>query len=407
MRPQLVALLVAVLAAGLTACTRADERASDTGATTLTVYASLPLQGAAGPDSEAVANGARLALREAGGRVGELVVKLAVLDSSLTSTGRWDPAEAAENARTVIRDRTAIAYLGDGPSGATAIALPLLNAAGVPQVSPTSGYQGLTSSEDAGVGEPESFYPSGVRSFARPVPAAAVQARALMAAVRDKDCRRLQLLEDGDLEGRGLATAVERLAREASIAVVGRERVGPRTEPRRLAAVVAERDADCVVVAAALAPSSARLFDALHRAVPRAELLGSDGLASEDFATALEADTQARTQLTAPPGVLEPSAGVRDVVRDYRAAFGVPARSGALYGHEAMKLLLAAIERAEPLGADRAAVTRALFSLGPRQGPFGVYRIGPAGDTTSVDYSLLGVRGGRLVLRRTAPFGPG
>ena len=404
MPPRLAAMLAAVLAIGLTACERADEGAAETGSTTLTVYASLPLQGPAGPESAAVANGARLALREAGGKAGELVVKLAVLDDSTPAAGRWDPEQTADNARTAVRDRTAIAYLGDGPSGATAISLPILNAAGVLQVSPTSGYQGLTGTQDAENGEPEKYYPSGVRTFARPVPGDEVQARALLASLRDEKCRRLQVLDDRDVAGRGLATAVGRAAATAGIEVVGRDGLLPAVDVAEEVTAIVRGRADCVLFAGALAGWIPGLFDALHAADRQLELFGGDGLASDAFAAELGAGTQARTHLAAPVGVLEPLPGIRTFVRRYREALGVEARSGALYGYEAMRLVLAAIERAGPLGNDRTAVTRALFALGERNSPLGPYRIDGDGNATSTAYSRMALRGGRLVRRRTASF---
>jgi len=407
MRPRLAAMLAAALALGLTACERADEETGDTGSTTLTVYASLPLQGSAGPESVAVANGARLALSEAGGKVGDLVVKLSVLDDSTPAAGRWNPEQTADNARTAVRDRTVIAYLGDGPSGATAISLPILNAAGVLQVSPTSGYQGLTGTQDVEKGEPEKYYPSGQRTFARPVPGDDVQARALLASLEDEHCRRLQVLDDLDVSGRGLATGVGRAAAAAGIEVVGREGLRADVDVAEEAAAITRGGADCVLFAGALADWVPDLFDALHAADPRLELFGGEGLASDAFAAALGADTQARIHLTAPAGVLEPRPAVRAFLGRYRETLKVDARSGALYGYEAMRLVLAAIKRAGPLGNDRTAVTRALFTLGERNSPLGRYRIDRAGDTTSTAYSRLTLRGGRLVRRQTASFPAG
>jgi len=407
LRPRLAATLATVVALGLTACGRADEETGDTGSTTLTVYASLPLQGPAGPESVAVANGVRLALREAGGIVGDLVVKLVVLDGSTPTAGRWDPDQTADNARAAVRDRTAIAYLGDGPSGATAISLPILNAAGVLQVSPTSGYQGLTGTQDAEEGEPERYYPSGRRTFARPVPGDDVQARALLASLDDERCRRLQVLDDRDVAGRGLATAVGRVAATAGIEIVGREGLRADVDVAEEAAAITQNGADCVLFAGALSDWVGALFDALHAADPQLELFGGDGLASDAFAAALRAGTQARTHLTAPAGVLEPLPGVRAFLRRHRAALGVEARTGALYGYEAMRLVLAAIERAGPLGNDRTAVTRALFALGERRSPLGPYRIDRDGNTTSTAYSRLALRDGRLVRRGTASFPAG
>lgn len=406
MRLRLAASLALAPILALSACGRADERAADTGATTLTVYASVPLQGPGGPDAEAVVNGARLALSRAGGRVGEFTIKLAVLDDSTPAAGRWNPEQAAENARTVVRDRTAIAYVGGGASGATAISLPILNAAGVPQVSPTSAYAGLTGTQDADKGEPEKYYPSGVRTFARPVPGDDVQARAMLASLRAQDCRRLQVLDDRDVAGRGLATAVARLAEEAGIEVVDRDTLRADADPARVAAGVAEREPDCVLVAAALAGWVPELFDALHAAAPRLELFGGDGLASDAFAAALRPGTQSRTHLTAPVGIEEPLPAVRRFAAGYKRAFGTEARSGALYGHEAMRLVLDAIARAGGKGNNRTSVTRALFTLGERRSPMGVYRIDRQGNTTSTRYSLLRPRDGRLVRTRTASFPP-
>ena len=399
--------LVAALTLGSAGCQRADVQASATDATALTVYSSLPLQGTAGPESRAVANGQRLALREARGKVGDLVIKLAVLDDSTPRAGRWDPEQTADNARVAVRDRTTIAYLGDGNSGATAISLPILNGGGVAQVSPTSTHTGLTRAQGAGKGEPEKYYPAQTRAFVRPVPADHVQAAAMLAGLRDESCRRLYLFDDGDLEGLGLAEAVQRAAGTASIATVARKGLRPDVDVIEAAADVVTREADCVLVAGTLFGRLASVMNRLHAADARLELFASAGPAPAALAAGLNTPTQPRVHLTAPPGILEPSPGVRSFARRYREVFGKEARSGALYGYEAMRLVLAAVRKAGPEGNDRAAVGRALFTLGERSSPLGSYRIDPAGDTTSTAYSQLGVRDGRIVRRGTASYAAG
>ena len=59
------------------------------------------------------------------------------------------------------QNNSTIAYLGDYDSGATAISLPLINDAGILQISPASRYVGLTSAQYAGQDEPDRFYPDG------------------------------------------------------------------------------------------------------------------------------------------------------------------------------------------------------------------------------------------------------
>ncbi len=148
-----LAVLALLVLAG---CAREDAADSAaTNSTTLTVWSSLPLQGPEGAESRDILEGQKLALLQAGGRVGPYTVKLSSLDASTAAAQGWDPEQTAENARRALRDRTTIAYLGESSSGATAISLPILNASGIPQVSPQATYTGLT--HRAGRCEPERY----------------------------------------------------------------------------------------------------------------------------------------------------------------------------------------------------------------------------------------------------------
>ena len=69
--------------------------------------------------------------------VGPFNVNVVSLDSTDPETGHWDADQVAANARRAIADRNTIAYLGDSGSGASALSLPMLNEAGVLQISPS------------------------------------------------------------------------------------------------------------------------------------------------------------------------------------------------------------------------------------------------------------------------------
>jgi branched-chain amino acid transport system substrate-binding protein len=397
----------AVLACGLSACERADKLSADTNSTTLTVYASLPLQGPAGPESLGVANGERLALREAGGRVGGLTVKLVVQDDSTPAAQRWDGRQTADNARNAISDKTAIAYLGDSDAGATAISLPLLNAGGILQVSPLSTYSGLTRAEQADKGEPEKYYPAGTRTFARTAPSDRFQSAALVDLVKRGSCRAVAVLDDRDVAGRGLATAVQLDLQQAGVDVVNRDSVRSDTDVAGEAAAIVDDKADCVVYGGAAAPWVPRFFDALHRAKGDIQLFGGSELAVDAFAAALAPATRAVTSFTTL-GVERGGPGTRAArfAADYRAAFGSAPPAGAAYGYEAMRLVLASIAKAGPRGANRTAVARAVFTLGDRNGPLGSYRIDAHGDTSLTRYGQADAADGRITVRRTIVVPP-
>jgi branched-chain amino acid transport system substrate-binding protein len=191
----------------------------------LTVYSSLPLQGPAAGISQQIVGGEKLALADAGGRVGRFTVSYVSLDDSSPTNGEWDPGVTAANAKAAAQDRTTIAYLGDFNSGATAVSLPLTNAAGILQVSPASPYVGLTSSLDAGQGEPERFYLGGRRTFGRVAPGDPVQAAAQVALLRRLNVRRLYVIADQDPFDGPLAQIVAADAQRAGIEVRGQDTI--------------------------------------------------------------------------------------------------------------------------------------------------------------------------------------
>src|SRR5215470_16161566 len=82
--------VVGCLALGVAACGSDDsggggsggKSASSGAAKTLTIYSSMPLQGASSPQTKAIVNGMKLALEQSGGKAGEHPIKFVSLDNS-------------------------------------------------------------------------------------------------------------------------------------------------------------------------------------------------------------------------------------------------------------------------------------------------------------------------------------
>src|SRR3712207_6796176 len=176
---------------------------------TLTVYSSLPLRGPYADVARDLVRAEKLALKEAGGRAGEFSISYVSLDSADPEEGRWTPGRVAANARKAVQDRQTIAYLGELETGASAISVPILNEGGILQVSPRDTFGGLTAR--GARGEPEKYYPSGERTFARMVPGDDEQARELVAAMRSQGVRRLLLADDRELAGSSLRSEERRV----------------------------------------------------------------------------------------------------------------------------------------------------------------------------------------------------
>src|SRR4051794_39014373 len=130
-------------------------------AKSVTIYSSYPLQGAGRGQSEAAVNGAKLAVQQVHGKVGNITVTYKPLDDSTAQAATWTPEATSANARKAAQDKSTAAYIGEFNSGASAISMPILNEAGVPQGSPANNPGGLTSDgPGAPTGEPGKYHPT-------------------------------------------------------------------------------------------------------------------------------------------------------------------------------------------------------------------------------------------------------
>ena len=378
--------------------------ASEATGNQLAVYSSLPLQGPAAASSAEIVDGERLALAQAGGHVGKFKVGYVSLDDANPQSGKLDPEATSTNAKTAAQDTSTIAYLGELGSAATAVSLPLINAAGILQVSPSSPYVGLTSSLDAGQDEPERFYPSGKRSFGRLQPGDPGQADAQLQLMQALGVRKLYVLDDQDPFALPLAEIVSAEAQRTGIALAAHDSILTTAPTPAAYAGEAEKIArakpDAVFFAGGVQTGTAALWRALHRADPKLLLLGTSALEEPAFTGALGA-AGSQTYLTTPilPLADYPPAAAR-VLADYRRRFGGRPGSYALYGYEAMSVVLDAIRRAADRGNDRQTVTDRFFQTKDRRSVLGTYSVLASGETTLSRYGVDRVSDGRAVFDR-------
>jgi len=375
----------------------------------LQIYSSLPLRGDLRPETVSAARGMKLAVADHGGRAGGRDIAYVSLDDATAAAGRWDPEQVEVNARRAADDARAIGYLGEFNSGASAISMPILNQAGIPQISPSNTYVGLTrGGAGSFTGEPGMYFPSGTRTYARVAPADHLQAQAIVTYLKTLKVRRLVILHDSEVYGGGLARLVRTAAARAGIAIVAFRAYDPRARRYRVSQIVKGRGFDGFFCGCLTQNNAARLFRDAHSARPKAKLLGPDGVAESTFARALDGGTAKRTYVTNP--TYDPAAypaAAQDVMRRYRETYRAEPEAYGIYGYEAMALLLDAMDRAAAGagGLSRDSVVREIFATRDRASVLGTYSIDANGDTTLREYGGYRVRGGNLVFDRVLRSG--
>lgn len=98
--------------------------------------------------------------------------------------------------------------LPEGPCRAST-RTPSRHKANIPQISPSNTYIGLTTNEPGSEpGEPNVYYPSGKRTYARVVPRDKIQGAALVTIMKQDGCKTTTLWNDKSTYGAGLARNV-------------------------------------------------------------------------------------------------------------------------------------------------------------------------------------------------------
>jgi branched-chain amino acid transport system substrate-binding protein len=375
----------------------------------LTVYSSLPLQGPLAGTSEQIVDGEQLALDDADGRAGPFKIAYDSLDDASAASGEWNPGITASNAKIAAQDTSTIAYLGDFDSGATAISLPLMNAAGILQISPSSPYVGLTSSFDAGQDEPNRFYLTGKRTFVRLAPGDISQAEAQVKLMRSLGVHSVYVLDDQDPFEMPLAAIVANYAERAGITVLEHDSLSTEAGAVFTGEVekIVASHAQAVFLAGSAGSGTAELWRDLYKASPHLLLLGSSAMAEEPFIAKI-GDAGESTYLTTPvlPTALYPPVA-QQVLRHFRGVFGFEGNAYALYGYEAMTVVLDAIRNSGARGDDRQTVIDRVLATKNRNSVLGRYSVEPSGETTLSHYGVDRVSSsGHLVFLRAIDVPP-
>jgi branched-chain amino acid transport system substrate-binding protein len=398
--------LFGALALGVSACgdDDDDDGGGGGGGTTaskdVTIYSSLPLQGATRDNSLDVQKGVTLALQQRNGKAGSCTVEYKKLDDSTAQAGQWDPGATSANARKVAQDDNAIALIGEFNSGASAISIPITNEAGLLQVSPSNTALELT--KDVGPddkGAPEKYYPAGERTYGRVVPADHIQGSAQAEWMKEEGVKKVYILDDKQVYGAGVAKTTGDAAKLNGIEVVGTDSIDPKAPNyRSLAAKIRDSGADAVFYGGITANNAVQLFKDIGAALPDATLWGPDGVAESAFTNDIPADVAKRMHITVAtinPKDYGPKG--QKFFEDFKAKYKQKViQPYAIYGFEAMDVTLDAMDRAGDDCNDRQTVIDEFFNTKDKEGVTGTYDIDADGDVNLSQFGRHSVVNGEL-----------
>ena len=207
------------------------------------------------------------------GKVGKFTIKYVSLDDSTAQNpGTADEGKTAQNARQAIRDKSTIFYLGEFNSGGTKVSLPILNKAGIPQISPSNTYIGLTTDEPGSEpGEPDKYYPTGNRTYARVVPRDKIQGAALVTVMKEDGCKTVTLWNDKSTYGAGLARNIKQSAETEGLTIENEEGTDKNSPNYR--SIASKIKSDCFVFSGVTGENGVQVLQGRRQGGPERQAL--------------------------------------------------------------------------------------------------------------------------------------
>ena len=379
--------------------TPASNTNSGASGNTVKIISSLPLTGASLGQSQAVVNGIKQAIDESKSTAcdGKLQLDYQSLDDATAAAGKWDPAQETANANKAVADNNVVAYIGTFNSGAAKLSIPILNQANLVMVSPANTYPGLTKPGKGEANEPNIYYPNSKRNFSRVVPADDLQGTAAANWAKSLGVKKVYILDDQELYGKGLADIFEATAKKNGLQVLGHEGIDPKaTDYKALMTKIKALNPDMIYFGGITSNNGGQLIKDMRNVgmtPDKVKFMGPDGIFEQALIDAAGKDAEGvYATFGGIPGKELKGEG-KTWYESYKKKYNIEPEAYASYGYEAAKVVIDGIDKV--CKNDRAAIRDAVMNTKDFKGLLGTWSFDPNGDTTLTTLSGNTVKNGK------------
>jgi branched-chain amino acid transport system substrate-binding protein len=361
------------------------------------IASDLPLQGSSRTQTLQMTAAIRQVLANNDWKAGAVSVGYQSCDDSTAQAGKWDPGKTSQNANAYAENQSVLAVIGTFNSGAAAIMIPVLNQApggGLAMMSPANTYVCLT---EGGPGcaddEPDKYYPTGARNYARVVAHDAYQGAALAEFMQAQGTTKLYILNDKEAYGLGVATNTRGAAEHLGIEVVGFDAWDPKASNyEALMTKIKDSGADGVFLGGLIDENGAQVIKDKVKVLGDNEtvkLYMPDGFTTQQ--TIDEAgveNTRGAFFTVAGVPIDEFTGSAADFIAEFEPTLGGdPVDPYAIYGAQAAQILLDAIANSD---YTRAGVIEQVFNTQVEGGFLGDFEINENGDPALASGAVVG-----------------
>ena len=400
---------VAMVATALLAGTSAADAATKV----LTISSDLPLQGSSFDSNDSTNKAIALYLKQIHYKAGKYTVKFKIYDDATAAKGSWDDAKCLANAQAHVANKSEVAVMGTYNSGCAKIEIPILNQApggAMTMVSDANTNPGLTKSWNPG--EPDKYYPTGVRNYARVCTTDDVQGSAAAQFAKSIGVKSVYVLNDTQTYGQGVAQAFTTEAVKQGLTVLSSGAYGEGWDAKQsdytaLFTKIKALNPDMIYVGGIFDNNGGQLTKDKVKVLgdnTKVKFMAPDGFTGyPEFNSMPEADGAYLSFAGLSSDLLakiDPKGAGANFVKAYKKEYKKdPVGSYPVYGVAAVQVILAAIAKSN---GTRKGVTNAIFSGSGVTIPAKTSVLGKAltistlsGDTLAKDVTIELVKGGQ------------
>ncbi len=314
----------------------------------LTIGIALPLTGADAEGATRIKYGAEMAIDEANakGGVAGYKIDMMTLDNGTATAGQYDPAQAATNAKKFASDPKVVAIVGPEMSGSGKAMSPILSAADLATVTPSSTNPDITDPKFAG-----QFRPAGKAVYFRTVTTDAFQGPNMANYMRDAlHVKTIYILDDSGAYGVGIANAFEGQAKKIGIKVLGHDQLNPKEADYTTVLTKIKALNPDAIYYGGVAGAGVKFVKQSYDVMPKMIRAGGDGVFGPEYLKAVgfpAAEGLYATQ--ASPHVTEDPA-VQSWVERFAKKYGTQPDDYAITAYDAATVVLDAIKHVAESG---------------------------------------------------------
>ncbi|HVZ10465.1 branched-chain amino acid ABC transporter substrate-binding protein [Rhodopila sp.] len=315
---------------------------------TVSVGVNLSLTGADADSAKRMENGAIMAFDEfnAKGGVNGYKIVLVPYDDGTATSGQYDPAQAATNARKMVADRATVAAIGPQMSGAGKAMAPILSQGGLAIITPSSTNPDITDPKYAA-----QYRPAGKPIYFRTVATDAYQGPYMANFYADVlHVKSVYILDDSGAYGVGLADSFQAQAEKKGIKVLGRDRLDPKAaDYTAVLTKIKSLNPDALYYGGVL-QAGVKLAKQSYDIIPKVIKGGGDGAYGPEMLTAVGAPANQGWYATIASPHVTDDAKIADWDKAYTKKFGIGPDDYAVTTYDAALVIIAALKRITDAG---------------------------------------------------------